>query len=228
MSEHVNPLSLIRAFGMWCEANHLDPMAELLWYKLFQLFNRLGWPEWVQIDLLRLAAMIGKREATVIEHRDSLIRHGLLGYQKGRKGYPSKYGMKFPTLGVGNPVGQSVGNSVGQSVRNPVGETATIYRHRHRQDIEIDLRDKKIYYNDSWRSDARAARAVAQNILDSLPKLQPDGYPNANGDISFYLLQGMAPEQVLEGLADCKQMSYVPAHLHTHAVFLGLEGADDE
>ena len=138
MSERINALSLIRAFGTWCEVNHLHPMDKLLWYELWQLFNRLGWPEWVAVDLLRLSALIGKREATVIEHRDSLISKGLLGYQRGKKGVPSRYCMNFPTLGVGNSAGNSVGNSVGHSVGhsvgNSVGETATINRLREKQD----------------------------------------------------------------------------------------------
>lgn len=232
MAENRNPLSLIRAFGLWREANHLDPMAELLWYKLWQLFNRLGWPEWVQIDIPRLAAMIGKREGTAITHRNTLISHGLLGYRKGKKGDPSRYSIKFPAVGAGQSGGMGAwkagGETAGESGREKACESRPITRQG--QDKDANPLVKKTHYNGAWRTDARAARAVAQNVLDRLPGLEADGYPYANQAICDAFAIGMTPQQALSALEGCAKTSYIPAHLHSYAVYLGLEdeeGDDD-
>ena len=133
MEEKINALSLIRAFGAWSEANSPNRMDKLLWYELWQFFNRLGWPEWLAIDIPRLAAMIGATQATVIKHRDSLIRNGLLGYQKGKKGTPSRYTLNCTSLIKGDSIGNPIGQSKGYSIGNPIGQSISIIRERERQ-----------------------------------------------------------------------------------------------
>lgn len=81
----------INAFEQWLETNHLPATTQLLWYKLFMLFNKSGWAEWIQVDNLRLMSLIGVSEKTLIERRNDLIKANLIEYKKGRKGSNGKY-----------------------------------------------------------------------------------------------------------------------------------------
>lgn len=80
------------AFEKWLKINYLPSLSQLLWHKLFGLFNMSGWSEWVTVSNTDLMAMIQvKREATFIELRNHLIRAGLIEYRKGKKGSPNQY-----------------------------------------------------------------------------------------------------------------------------------------
>ena len=80
------------AFEKWLKINYLPSLSQLLWHKLFGLFNMSGWAEWVTVSNTDLMAMIQvKREATFIELRNHLIRAGLIEYRKGKKGSPNQY-----------------------------------------------------------------------------------------------------------------------------------------
>ncbi len=99
----MNYLKEINAFERYVEANFLPPAAQLMWYKLIALFNRCGWPDWVTLDNIRLMTLCGMRqEKTCIKTRDFLILHGMIRYRRGRKGFPSRYGL-VPSEGWGVP-----------------------------------------------------------------------------------------------------------------------------
>ena len=99
----MNYLKEINAFERYVEANFLPPAAQLMWYKLIALFNRCGWPDWVTLDNIRLMTLCGMRqEKTCIKTRDFLILHGMIRYRRGRKGFPSRYGL-VPSEGWGMP-----------------------------------------------------------------------------------------------------------------------------
>lgn len=90
----MNYLAEIIAFERWLETNYLPTSSQLLWYKMMNLCNRSGWSEWIIVDNLTLmAAMQKRREASMIEARDGLLKAGLMQYQKGKKGSPNKYKM---------------------------------------------------------------------------------------------------------------------------------------
>ena len=70
----------------------LPTTAQLLWYKLMQFANRLYWPEWFSIDNDRLTSIIGAgSDQTVRKARQQLADAGLLQFEKGVKGRPSRY-----------------------------------------------------------------------------------------------------------------------------------------
>ena len=110
----INPLSELVAFDRWLSKVYLPSASQLLWIKLFLLFNRSGWPEWIRVDNATLMAQVQiKREGTFIAVRDKLIQAGLIAYQRGRKGVPSRY--KLLPL---------AGQSAGKSAAHPAGKTA--------------------------------------------------------------------------------------------------------
>lgn len=85
-------LDYLNAFNQWLEVNALPGNAQLLYFRLLNLFNRAGWPEYVQVDNLRLMLMTdsGSRP-TAIRARDNLAAAGFITFEKGRKGCPGKY-----------------------------------------------------------------------------------------------------------------------------------------
>ena len=82
----------LNAFDKWLNTNHLPALSQLLWYKLFMLFNGAGWPKQIVVENARLMAMIQlKNEKSFIEYRNNLVIAGLIMYEKGGKGRPGKY-----------------------------------------------------------------------------------------------------------------------------------------
>lgn len=97
----MNYIRQINAFEQWLETHHLALNAQMLWYKLMHSCSRAGWPEWLQVDNLRLmAALQTQSKATFLRCRDALSEAGLIEVQKGRKGSPNKYRLiPFPENG---------------------------------------------------------------------------------------------------------------------------------
>lgn len=89
-------ISQLNAFHRFTEANYLPMTAQLLWFKLIDLCNRCGWQEWVQLDTLRMMAMLDvKNQNAAFRARDALVGAGLLEYEKGRKGCPNRYRLRY-------------------------------------------------------------------------------------------------------------------------------------
>lgn len=131
-------IDLINGFERVCESEALPAASQLLWYKLIYLFNRRGWPEWVQVDNMRLMSVSGiKDEKTLIRSRSKLIELGLFEYKPGKKGFPGRYSIKEYTftgfLPVNTPVNVPVEMPVNMTVNTPVNvpvETPDIIRHK--------------------------------------------------------------------------------------------------
>ena len=88
-------IEYLNGFNRWLESNVLPGNAQLMFFKFLDVFNRAGWPEYVQVDNLRLTLMIDAGAvSTAIRARDKLVDAGFLVYIKGKKGMPNKYGIK--------------------------------------------------------------------------------------------------------------------------------------
>lgn len=88
----VNFISEITAFYRWVKSNHLSANAQLLWFQLFCLWNEAGFPDWLQVDTLRMMGMIqvGSKN-TLVRARDELLQAGLVKMIKGKHKSPHKY-----------------------------------------------------------------------------------------------------------------------------------------
>ena len=85
-------LALLPSGNRWLDRHALPGNAQLMDFRLLNVFNRAGWPESVQIDNRRLMTLADMRsEKTAILARDKLASAGLLHYEKGRKGRPNRY-----------------------------------------------------------------------------------------------------------------------------------------
>ena len=140
-------IDLINGFERVCESEALPAASQLLWYKLIYLSNRRGWPEWVQVDNMRLMSVTGiKDEKTLIRSRNKLIELGLFEYKPGKKGCPGKYRIKEETFTGIFPVNMPVNIPVNMPVKTPV-KTPDIIRYKTKtktkKSISKDIPEKQ-------------------------------------------------------------------------------------
>lgn len=81
----------LNSFNRWLESNALPGNAQLMYFKLLNVFNRAGWPESVQIDTMRLVQLTGCQKDTAYRARDKLAESGFISFKKGNKGKPTTY-----------------------------------------------------------------------------------------------------------------------------------------
>ena len=85
-------LDLLNAFDEWIEQNSISTCQIAIWYRLAALYNKLGRPEWVSVDNLKLMWMTQiSNKNTFIKNRDKLIELRLIEFEKGKKGKPNQY-----------------------------------------------------------------------------------------------------------------------------------------
>ena len=85
-------IDYLNDFNLWLESNTLPGNAQLLFFRMLNVFNRARWPESVRLDTLRLMTLSdSKSEKTARAARDKLVEAGFIGYQRGKKGTPGRY-----------------------------------------------------------------------------------------------------------------------------------------
>ena len=52
-------IDYLNDFNRWLESGNLPGGSQLMYFKLLNVFNRAGWPEYVRVDNLRMMLMIG-------------------------------------------------------------------------------------------------------------------------------------------------------------------------
>ena len=81
-------IDYLNSFNQWLESNTLPGNAQLLFFRLLNVFNRAGWPEYVQVDTRRLTILADCEKDAAYRARDKLCDAGFLNYRKGKKGPP--------------------------------------------------------------------------------------------------------------------------------------------
>ena len=90
-------IDLLNEFNRWLESNALSASAQLLYFKLLNVFNRAGWPDSVRIDNLRIMSMISLSSPNAVnDARKQLVAAGLIEYEQGKKGCPGRYSLRIP------------------------------------------------------------------------------------------------------------------------------------
>ena len=123
-------IDYLNDFNRWLESGNLPGGSQLMYFKLLNVFNRAGWPEYVQVDNLRMMLMIGvESKQAVVRARDKLVETGFIEFQKGKKGSPNRYYLvkrsHFVTENVTVSVPESVPVSVPENVPHNKNETKT-------------------------------------------------------------------------------------------------------
>ena len=128
----VNFVSEITAFYRWLKSRHLSNNAQLLWFHLFCYWNEAGFPDWLQVDTLRMMGMVQlKSKNTLIRARDELVTAGLLRVAKGKHKAPNKYQfiLFVGTNGCGSNYEPQTGSKTGSQTGSKTGtETGRLYK----------------------------------------------------------------------------------------------------
>lgn len=124
----------LNQFNRWLESNALPGNAQLMYFKLLNVFNRAGWPESVQVDTLRLMQMIGCQKEASYHARDKLVEAGFITYKKGSKGKPTKYFLsdKLTVFPTERPTVSPAGNPTITPTPNPTHKE----RHKNKKKTE--------------------------------------------------------------------------------------------
>ncbi|MGV8905803.1 MAG: hypothetical protein ACOH15_04305 [Acetobacterium sp.] len=138
----VNFVSEITAFYRWIKSNHMTMNAQMLWFHLFCYWNEAGFPDWLQVDTLRMMGMVQmKSRNTLIRARDELVNAGLLRVTKGKHKTPNKY--QFILFDGSNPCSSKNEPQTGFKTGSQTGyktgsQTGYLYKLN-----EIKQKDKK-------------------------------------------------------------------------------------
>ena len=207
---------------------------QLLWYALFTIFNERAnrnmqvWPDgFIRISNKELLSWLPFGENTLIQTRGSLVNPSkhqplLVEYIKGKRNADMpQYKMHWFSMENDSGYLNSSGNTGGNVRGNTTGNTRDINIKLNKTRLE-EKSEKKLYYNSAWRTDARARKAVAQNILDLFADNCEGLSPRATEDVCYYLELGMTPEEVSNALFGIQNFRYVGNFLHTAAVNMGL------
>ena len=84
-------IEYLNEFNQWLESNALPGNAQLMYFKLLNVFNKAGWPEYVQVDSLRLMLMVDCKKDAAYRAREKLKEAGFISYKRGKKGAPTLY-----------------------------------------------------------------------------------------------------------------------------------------
>ncbi|WP_286944938.1 hypothetical protein [Acetobacterium sp. UBA5834] len=88
----VNFIVEVTSFYRLVKHQHLGTNAQLLWFHLFCLWNEAGFPDWLQVDMLRMMSMIQvNNKNTLIRARAELLEAGLLLSRRGVNRQPNLY-----------------------------------------------------------------------------------------------------------------------------------------
>ena len=125
----------LRQFHSVYETGILTDKAVVLYWQMVSMFNACGWKQWVGVDTARLMAMIHEtNKTTAYRARDKLVHAGLIAYQKGRKGKPSVYGLRYGGANEAFFSYNSVTENVSENVTENVTENAT---HNKTKDLRL-------------------------------------------------------------------------------------------
>lgn len=142
-------IDYLNSFNQWLESNTLPGNAQLLFFRLLNVFNRAGWPEYVQVDTRRLTILADCEKDAAYRARDKLCDAGFLNYRKGKKGSPTIYFLSDKTT-----------ESTTETATESATETATVSA------THIKTKTK----NNTPPTPSRGTHAV------SLPKYQPEWF----------------------------------------------------
>lgn len=124
----VNFISEVMGFHRLTKTRRISNKAQLLWFNLFLLWNEAGFPDWLQVDVMRMMAMLQvNSKSTVIRARDELINAGLLVLKPGGNRQPNKY--QFTLLSEQSLRGtQKQSKSKPETGRETGCETSPLYK----------------------------------------------------------------------------------------------------
>ena len=90
-------ITYLNEFNRWLESNELSDTAQLLYFKLLDVFNRAGWPESACLSPLKVMVMARLRSAAAASAaRDALREAGFLAFIDEDGGEAIRYFLTSP------------------------------------------------------------------------------------------------------------------------------------
>lgn len=243
----VNYVRESRAFIRYASDNSVTGNERLLWYALFEEFNDraqgVNWPDgFISISNRRLLSWLPFSEDSLIKARNRLAQRGIIKYKPGQKNtqnpmyrllYFSTVTQSYPQDTESNPQiagntqGNMQGNQQGNMPGNVPGNMPGINVNLNvAQNVASNGASHTYCNDDAWRTSARVRYAVAQRILDGYQGDKTFG-SDVHWDIVEYLEKGMTPDRIASVLEDCAEARYIPMHLHTEALAMGIDAESD-
>lgn len=94
-------IDYLNKFNRWLDSNSISSTAQLLYFKILDVFNMARWPDYIQLDNLRLACLASvSSEKSAIKARKELVDSGWIKFESGSKGKPSKYLLEINTVNI--------------------------------------------------------------------------------------------------------------------------------
>ena len=176
-------IEYLNNFHLWLESNKLPTHSKLLYFSLLNVFNRAGWPDYVQVDNRRLLYMADVySEKTAIQARDSLVNAGIICYQRGKKGNPGKYSLVNLQCNYNSNI-----NTKSNSTIVSVSDSTIASHNKTKTNTKID---NNIYNNnESGVKKILEDKGLGETIDYFLNKINPTAPPFVLDKIKFYYQQ---------------------------------------
>ena len=160
-------IDYLNEFNRWVENNHLTLPAQVLYFRMLNVFNRAGWPEWVPVDTIRLQVMTnGLSKPAAYRARDELVKAGFLRYQQGKKGAPNRYAL----VKIENTGTDSLQNPLQFPLQNPLQfplqEPLPIYKTKTKTKEKTPTESKRKVFVPPTVDEVRAYCLERKNGID--------------------------------------------------------------
>ena len=160
-------IDYLNEFNRWVENNHLTLPAQVLYFRMLNVFNRAGWPEWVPVDTIRLQVMTnGLSKPAAYRARDELVKAGFLRYQQGKKGAPNRYAL----VKIENTGTDSLQNPLQFPLQNPLQfplqEPLPIYKTKTKTKEKTPTESKRKVFAPPTVDEVRAYCLERKNGID--------------------------------------------------------------
>lgn len=181
-------IDYLNRFNRWLDSNTISSSAQLLYFKMLDVFNRANWPEYVQIDNRRLTLLADVySEKSAIKARNELVEIGWIVYEQGKKGNPGKYSLSINTVNIHcNKYSEIITVNENSAIDSENDSKSLIYNNINNKTLEKKKTKKKIY--------------CSEPEIDSEPKEPPvillplnDGTEYPVTKEQFKELQGLYP-----------------------------------
>jgi hypothetical protein len=166
-------------------------------YKIYELFNKCGWPEWLQTENIRLMAAVStSREQSFIKYRKELIENGLIEFKRGGKGFPCRY--KLCLFSERRPAKAAVSGKPGSGRSGKAGPPS---KNKTENATDSGLYKDQETENNSFCISESTAESEAEKVTENAAKSAALYKPKETKHILPYgPLTGTLPKRVLDGI----------------------------
>ena len=193
----MNPLSLINSFNFLAEERKLDAETQMIYFKLWHLWNKYRRPEKIFIDNKKLMSLTRiKSECVLIRKRKILLGLDLIKFESGKKGIVSAYSLVNDSKNDSESVSESVSESDSKNDSANYSEkySKKLNSNKALHDIDTKSDSKKYSKSDSKNDSESVSESVSESdrlnkSIKSIRDIENNKYiflKNARGIVAWY------------------------------------------